>query len=133
MTILEEIIAYKKAPVELQQRYVAFIADTTVPLDERWEVFKEAPDEWKQHDSWIHHFDFEKQFFHGKISWCDDFYVEKYETVDMVGFIEERLEDHFAGEYEEEDEEWETIVLPCIAAAKEEVLAKNLGSFKFDW
>lgn len=132
MTILEEIIAFKQAPNGLKDRYLAFIADTTIPLDERWAVFKEAPDDWKEQKSWIQHFDFEKEFI-GEISWYDDFYVDRHETVDMVDFCEERLEDYFAGKYEEEDEEWQTVVIACIVAAKEEVLASNMGSFEFDW
>ena len=141
MTILDEIIAYKKAPNGLKDRAIAYITDMTVPLSVRWAVFKEMPNEWKVEKSWVQHFDAEK-LLGGEISWYDDFYTEKYETVDMVGFVEERLPEYL---FEHTDIEYPDDVygagideLPpeiqtIIDTWREEILAKNLASFKFDW
>lgn len=134
MTLLEEIIEYKKTPNALRDRYVAFVTDATQSLDERWEVFKEAPTEWKNEKSYIEHFDAEKLLPGGEVSWYDDFYIEKYETVDMVGFVEERLIDHLMDHFDFDiDDELPEEVQVIVDAFKCEVLAKNMASFKFDW
>jgi hypothetical protein len=142
MTILDEIIAFKQAPNGLKDRSVAYINDMTVPLSVRWAVFKEMSDDWKVEESWIQHFDAEKLLPCGEISWYDDFYVEKYETVDMVEFVEERLIEKL---FEESDEDYPDEVygatidtLPpeiqtIVDAWREEILSKNLASFTYDW
>lgn len=142
MTILDEIIAFKQAPNSLKDRSIAYITDMTVPLSVRWAVFKEMPDDWKNEEEWIQHFDAEKLLSRGEISWYDDFYVEKYETVDMVEFVEERLMEKL---FDDSDVDYPDDVygegidnLPpelqtIIDTWREEILAKNLGSFKFDW
>ena len=123
MTILEEIEAYKAAPTELQKRYLMYIVDKSVPLEDRWKVFGAAPSDWKKHDSYIQHFTVEKMLPGGEISWYDDFYVEKYQTVYMFDFLSDCRE--YSG-----GEDWTDEI---VDAFKEEVLLRNLGSFKFDW
>ena len=126
--IIDEIREYKKSPNALRDRYVAYIKDTGIPLDERWETFKEAPDDWKEHRLWVQTFDIEKTV--GEISWYDDMYIEKYQTVDMVSLVEDTIADEIDDEDDEYDGPWNA---ETVAAFKEEILAKNLGSFVFDW
>lgn len=142
MTILNEIIAFKKAPAGLEDRAIAYITDMTVPLSVRWAVFKEMPIDWKIEESWIQHFDAGKLLPGGEISWYDDFYTERYETVDMVSFVENALPEYlfervdvgypdevYGGTVDTLPPEIQTIV----DAWREEILSKNIASFKFDW
>lgn len=128
MTLLDEIEAFKQNVNPLIPRYKAYIADKTIPLEDRMAVFRAAPYEWKDHQSWIVHFDSEKLLEGGEIFWYDDFYVERHETVDVYDFIVARLDDWLTeNDYEPED------IAKIMTAFKEEMLEKNLGSFVFDW
>jgi len=119
MSLKDEIIAYKNN-TDLKNRYVKFVTDESIPLAERWEVFKEAPGSFKNHQNYIVHFDSEKLMPGGEVSWYDDFYLEKYETMDMFSFVEDRLVD-------------EDVEAGIVDAWRQEILRMNLGSFKFDW
>lgn len=136
MSILDEIIEFKKCPNELKDRAIQYIADVRIPLKERWNVFKEMPYGWKNRENYIHHFDSEKLFPSGEISWYDDFYIEKYETVEMVFFVEERLTDKLLEMSDMDFDDLESLPpegLKIVDSFREEILSKNLGSFEFNW
>lgn len=126
MTLLERIIEYKnKEPDPIIEEYQQYIVDTSIPLNDRWDVFSAAPDEWKNQDSFIPHFSFEKKI--PNFSWYDVFYKERYQTIylsDIIEGLESNLDWHMKKFSWTQDlvDEW-----------KEEVLAMNLGSFIYDW
>lgn len=126
MSLLEEIIAYKKEPCPLKGKYLEFIQDKSHPLVERWAVFCEAPREWQQERQWIVHFETEKLLPDAEISWYDEFYVDRHETVEMANFVDVRLYEHLL-------DLGEVNVDAIVAAFKEEVLDMNLYSFINDW
>lgn len=128
MTMLDEISAFKNDSNPLKEKYLNYIQDKSIDLEERWEVFCKAPTDWKEKDSYIVHFQVEKALKAngGEISWYDDFYIEKNETIHLMNVIE-RLE--------EETETFEELGWnsELIKQFKEEVLEKNLASFDYDW
>lgn len=128
MSILDDIISYKNSPNELKDRAISYITDGSIPLMDRWETFKEMPNDWHIHENWLQHFDSEKLLVNSEISWYDDVYVERYETVDMIELVDDRLCDRLS-EDPNVYENPETI----LNAFREEIMAKNLGSFVFDW
>ncbi len=124
MTIVQEIRDYKNN--SLKNRYISYIQDKSIPMAERWEAFCEAPVDWKQQKSYVEHFHVENKLKNREISWYDDFYIEKNETVVMGNIIErleEELEDFSSNGWTKE----------IIEEFKEEILSKNLGSFDWDW
>lgn len=124
MNMVERLKAYVAAVNPLQVEYVAYIKDKSIPLADRWEAFCAAPTEFQEHESWIQHFDSEELLPNGEINFYDDFYVEKYTEVYMENFIANIEEDP------DYHEDWTPEI---IAAFKEEILEKNMGSFTFDW
>lgn len=124
MSILQEILDYKNCSIK--HRFIEYIQDKTIPMLTRWEVFLEAPNDWKNHESYIKRFQIERKLKGKEISWYDDFYIEKHETVHMENVIE-RLEEDL------EDFEKKGWNKDLIAELKEEILQKNLGSFNYDW
>lgn len=124
MTLLEKIRAYKE-PIYLQQEYLQYIANKEIPLEDRWNVFAEAPYEWKHHCSYIEHFDVEEKLQNGSICWYDDFFIDRYQTVNLADFVEDLRGDNYDSE-----ERWPE---ELISEFMEEVLDKNLGSFVNDW
>lgn len=120
--MLEEIREYKNN--SLSKRYVEYIRDKSIPLNDRWEVFKEAPKDWKNQSNWVQQFEVERKL--GEISWYDDFYIEKNQTVDMVDIVE-RLEDDPTRFF---NKGW---TLELIVEFKEEILQENISSFNYDW
>lgn len=129
MSILDEIKDFKSKPNPLIGRYVEYIKDKTIPLEERWEVFVEAPNEWKNNETWAVDFESEKLLKTGNICWHSDFYIERHEIIYVVDFVLDRLP-----EYLETDNYYGKDEIKTIADAfKEEVIQKNLGSFVLDW
>lgn len=125
MSIKDELIAYKQDSNPLKDRFLAFIKDKSVPLNERWETYLEAPREFLEHHFWVVHFDSEKLLESGEISWYDDFGADRGVTVSGADIID-RMEDSI--EFEDD------VYTPEIVAAfKEEILQKGLGSFDYDW
>ena len=59
-----------------------YIKDKTVPLEDRWEVFKSVPQGMLE-DSWVMHYDFAGS----EICWYDDHYIDKYASADNVNII----------------------------------------------
>lgn len=109
---------------ELKETYRNFISDKTVPLEDRWILFKIAPHDWKEHSRWVEYFSFEKLLPEKEINWYDDFGYERCQSVDMYILIEDYFSD-FVEDLPNKEE--------IITTAKEEILSKNIGSFIFDW
>ena len=104
--------------------FADFIKCESVSLDERWEVFENAPNSLKNTECYIVHFEWESKY--GEISWYDDFYKDKYALVEMVQVVESMTEEDYqtkAPRYTEEQ----------INDMKQEILSRNLGSFTNDW
>lgn len=128
MNILDEIKAYKKNSNPLQNRYVLYIANKDISLEDRWEVFVEAPDEWKNTLNFQYHFKVERKLKDSEISWYDDFNYEKRETVDTSDLVEAVLEKINPDDWVDGD--WDLALLDEL---KEEILEANLKSFDYDW
>lgn len=119
-----------------------FIQDATIPLDKRWELFLEAPDELSNQSPWVWRFENLDQFYTPNPA------LEKWEQdMKKIDFIDELME----AIYYREDTNRESIVnvaeqldlhieeseipLPheITDVMREELLQKNLKSFVFDW
>ncbi len=104
--------------IEQQKKIVKeFVMDQTQPWEDRYEVWKGCPNHLVTHQSWvIRPSDFEKQY--GELCWYDDFYKERYETVDCRELDYYRYFDH-------NPEKWKAFATDCM----------NNGYFTFqnDW
>lgn len=107
------------------------LADKTIPLEERWELFCETPKDMLNEQSYIVHFstyDF---------SWYDDFYCERHQTMymaDLIDNIEYAIEDYDENyEYNKGYEKFFKDKPEKLDELKEEILADALYSFEFDW
>lgn len=98
------------------------IKDKNIPLEERWEMFVDAPNFWKVHKSYQANFRIERKI---EMEWFDCFCCEKYETIEMVDIVEQ-IEDFI----DDEDYSWTT---ELQIELMEEILEQNLGSFVLDW
>lgn len=129
-TMLAKIQKYIADGEQIKQAFVTYIKDKSIPLEERWKTFGAAPFEFKNQDSSVVYFKVENTLSEGEIVWYDDFNIEKYETVEMFQFINRQIED-LASPYRDKNKEQFT--LEFFTAFKEEVLDKNMHSFKFNW
>jgi hypothetical protein len=127
---------------EVKHDFETFIVDKSVPLDERWSVWEDAPNELKDHQSWIVRF----KNLHDDAIGYDALirHAERHETVHITDLFES-LEECFA-EYQEGEPdgtcEWslrwyknkkKVFENFDMDALKEEILEMNLGSFEYDW
>lgn len=120
--IFEKVASLESAIKDLKAEFAAYVSNKSIPLDERWALFKKAPSSLTNTSRWS--WDFKCV----DVSWYHDYHVKRYETVNLVDFIE----DHLAYEIETDDDakkKWE----PLIPLMKEEILADNTREFVYDW
>lgn len=127
-----------------KEDYLKIITDQNISLEERWEIFVNAPHEFKKHDHYIIHFAIIEENL-PIFTLYDDLHCdhgETVETADMVDTLCETMADYepdnASEENDDEDEDQNTGKIlyknpNIIDQLKEEILAKNLGSFKNDW
>lgn len=111
----------------VKDHFAEVIKDKSIPLDDRWGLFKSAPDYLKEHSDWIEDFD---QFNFEPT--CDDY--ERHRKVDMVAVVERVEEDGL--EWDEVLKEYKKPTIEQVEDTnkfKEHILSINLGSFIMDW
>lgn len=117
----------EKMVKDVRTEFETVIKDTTISLDDRWKLFKQAPEELRGTDSWIWVPD---TFAKYNKDWEDLAWVERYKVINVIDRIDGyEGEDLIVIDGEEgiyQDPEW-------ILELKEEVLRLNIGSFTFDW
>ena len=128
--MLDEIQKYIADGQEIKQAFVAYITDKSISLEERWAVFGVAPVEFKNQKNHALNFKAELTLPDQEIVWYDDFNIEKYETVVMFNFINLQIEE-LTSSYRSLHKK--NYTLEFFNSMKEEVLEKNMHSFKFDW
>lgn len=133
---------------KLKEQYLQLIINKDLDLATRWDIYLNAPDKFKNKEPYICHFVVLDKKING-FSWYDDLYLDKNETITGESIIEgledlmadyepnpESLEENAEDTQYEENEpvgqqfannpEW-------LDELKEEILAKNMGSFTYDW
>lgn len=109
--------------------YLAYIKDRTIPLEERWNIYLQMPDFMKESDGWVEYIPIFEE--HG-LNWYDDFYLDRYVTINLVDIVE-RLEEALTEEYPLCFEEKVRQIPNIVEEVKEWVLEKNILSFINDW
>jgi len=118
--------------------FKSFIKDQSISLEERWDLFKFACENslFVNVECWILHLKTLES--NPNFSWYDDFYIEKYKTVEFPNIIEV-VEEQLAEILEENDEEVNYEELYIITTyeklneLKEEILATGYSGFVMDW
>lgn len=133
---------------KLKEQYLQLIINKDLDLATRWDIYLNAPDKFKNKEPYICHFVVLDKKING-FSWYDDLYLDKNETITGESIIE-GLEDLMA-DYEPNPESLEENAEDALYEEnepvgqqfannpelldelKEEILAKNMGSFTYDW
>lgn len=106
-------------------RFDTYVKDISIPLSDRWTVFAKAPSVLKTHGTrYLTILDFD-------ISWEDDFFLERFETMDTLEFVS-RIEQYNSyndgyGEHVAKQ------MYPRLDEIKEYILSLNIGSWRHDW
>ena len=108
---------FNKQKQELTEELRIYVKDKVIPLEDRWEAFKLS--KLGNTDSWVMTFESLNVLYSGEVSWYDDFYIDKYQTVNMVDLVENLYESNFTEKQ--------------IDAVKGEVLNTFTLSFVNDW
>jgi hypothetical protein len=127
---------------ELKEQFTFIITDKDRPLEERWDIFKNAPTFLKDHDTSIYHFDFIKSDDGRSENWHRLFdYYERHQTVYLLDVIDnfESIHKMLNSDppqlgYKDHYKKWPCFKDPeTIVRAKEQVLKDNIETFCFDW
>jgi len=131
---LNEFIDQFQEAVKLaREKFILVIKDKSIPLGERWELFKKAPTELKNNGSWIESFKALNEACGGEVSWYDDFCKERHETVHLVDLVSDvewciendQVDRGYCKAFFDKPE--------LLDKFKEEILEKNIESFEYDW
>lgn len=154
--MFDEIVAKIKT-LEAQMEaakpeFLAYITNKDIPLATRWQVWLDAPDSLKRTSGWIS--DGRLEAFkllgyggrHNEAIQYDGgmVWAERYQTINMVDIIENIIETALykfevpydeSFDYENLDGYGEKCpeIQEFFDAYREELLAKNLLSYKYDW
>jgi hypothetical protein len=117
---IEELVAIEK------MRAAAYFADQSVPLEERWSAFVEAPSYVKE-DRGGMCTELDSYFGDDVVRYDGVVHVERHSSHSTV-YVVLRLEE----EYDELDEV-DLVERTPISVIKERILADNFGFFEYDW
>ena len=121
MNFNDKVSALIKQIEEIKYEFSKYIADTSIPLEERWEVFMKAPEVLHNKDIWKTRFKGVPSDFVGNDG---PLYAERHMEVDIQQYMEV-LENPDDYNYDPSDVD--------IVAFKEDVLSRNIYSYTFDW
>lgn len=112
----------------LKQQMALHLKDKSIPLDERWEIFKNLPKDCYTQDSYGPSFS-----NMGDLVLYDGFiHAERYEVIDVIPMVQ-KIEDAKNNLSQQKPIFQKDLQRIDIVQLKEEVLARMAGSFKFDW
>ena len=119
-TVKMFIKTYNDTMKSMKESFVKVIQDKSLPLKDRWKLFNDAPKEFREENDWVEDFD-----SIGDVNWYDDFYYERYQVVYTVDIVDRIVDKQQYPQFKDNPEK--------LNELKEEILSKNLWSFKFDW
>ena len=117
MELIERVERFNYDREYLVGELIDFFKDNSVSLEERWNLFKKSSNLLPEYFYTVDLPEIEKN----DLNYYDDFYYDRYQTVDMVDLLE-KIEDY--------PEKFTKI---NVEALKEQILHSGYGSFKFDW
>lgn len=109
---------FKEMEKDIIEYLTKYIKNKSIPVDERWELFKQNSERFPIH-TWILHFE---ELEKNDIEYYDTFGYERYTTVDICDMIES-LDDDFNSDDDDID----------FNKLKEEILQRGYSRFVLDW
>lgn len=104
-----------------------YIQDETKPIEDRWEVFAAVPREMLTHP-WLQSLNFGGM----EISWYDDHYIERKETVDNIDVVSRYEENIDDPEYSEQMFRT-SVTQEKINQLKADILKSGIRYWTYDW
>lgn len=133
MTALETMQRLHAKLESIKPNFAVYIQNKDIPLEERWAVFALAPSELKTHELYGPTF---RSIHSDFIMYDGPVHMDRGQTMttlDLIDSIETSLkdieEDMYCGRKWAQD----MLEVVDINALKEEIMAKNLHSFDYDW
>lgn len=126
MNTIAEINAHKEKMKSLVEDLWYTVKNKNLPLEKRWEAYTNIPEGFSS-EGWTQHYELNDR----EICWYDDFYIERYESVDNVNIIEKIEDDpeRFANDFDFEEEELDDI----LTKLKEQMMESGVRYWKEDW
>lgn len=132
--LVADIKALEETMLKLKPEFEAYITDLSVDLETRWQVWLDAPISLKNTDGWISAGRL-NALPEDYVSYDGPHYAERYQDVNM-SYVVDTFSEWFE-EYEANSleflEDREITQEEAIDALCEEILAKNLHSYSYDW
>jgi hypothetical protein len=123
------IAQFKKDQNVLKEKFIKTIKDKSIPIDDRWEFWCDAPSSLKDFSQFSVKFDCMGKNF----SWHDDMLISRNETVDTEDLMWEL--DQYVDTQCDDPERYFVRKLfrnrPLLDQLREEILARNLEYFVY--
>lgn len=138
-TTIQELKTDIQSAITLLNRakkdFSTIIRDKSIPLDERWALFKEVPKELKNHSQFI--YDIKIKGLPSRFDFWQEYEVDRHAVVDLIDVVEMvecDIECHKNGEELEFCFTEKLVTVPdIITQMKEDLLLSNTASFTYDW
>lgn len=122
------LLTSKQENTKLRNLFESYITDASVSLEERWDAFKQAPNDLKLKGSGTDMFDAlpgEFVMFDGPI------HADRGDVISTEYIVERIIDEQQHPDVP--DRHKEEYMSVDVDSLKEEILLKNLGSFEYDW
>lgn len=127
-TLLSQLIQFQATLDNLKKQMALHLKDKNIPLDERWELFKNLPKDCYSKDSYGPRFS-----NMGDLVLHEGFiHADRYESIDVIPMVQ-KIEDAKNNLSQQKPIFQNDLKKIDVDQLKEEVLAKMTGSFIFDW
>lgn len=112
---------------EVASDFAVVIADKSIPLAERWELFSNAPAEFRDTDGYIWQPEALKSL--GRHPWEYFTFCERYRYIDLV----EIINDNYDLSSADEEQFGVKVTRQVVEELVEEMLQSNTAGFTYDW
>lgn len=135
--VLNQIRNYAEQRLALRKFVQEIIKDKTISLDDRWEIFTRASTTaLLTHGQWVGHIKALEE--DRSFSWYDDFYKDRYATVEWHEIVSDIVDDYEANleDYESPSDapkNGTARFYPKLERIKEEILELGEAGFVHDW
>jgi hypothetical protein len=129
-----DLEAFSKIRTSIWSNFLAVVLDESIPVQERWVLWRKAPAELKDSDGFTPDFEVLNEIAGGddEWNWYSEYNVERYQSVDLEDMVD-KIQQAIDGT---RSRSWAQPFVndpSLLDRFKEEIMTQNIREFKYDW